>query len=179
MFDRHREIRRSNIVRRIALYFAAAVSRELMMSLSARIDDFIGAPTRRCGFLCRAAGRPESSGAEHRSARRGWSSRGTSRFTAWAERVVAAARPYRLSRFIDGLPSCHLFLSSGNRSAPAGWRVWVDRRIFKRGGRMRADRREALLDFLLDAVADEGITAFPVHVLAGLRRVVRCAQAAY
>jgi len=31
---------------------------------------------------------------------------------------------------------------------------------------MRADRREALLDFLLDAVADEGITAFPVHVLA-------------
>lgn len=44
---------------------------------------------------------------------------------------------------------------------------------------MRADRREALLDFLLDAVADEGITAFPVHVLASLRRVVRCAQVAY
>jgi len=44
---------------------------------------------------------------------------------------------------------------------------------------MRADRREALLDFLLDAVADEGITAFPVHVLASLQRVVRCARVAY
>src|SRR5262249_7039200 len=44
---------------------------------------------------------------------------------------------------------------------------------------MRADRREALLGFLLDSVADGGITPFRVHVLAGLRRVVRCAQAAY
>jgi hypothetical protein len=51
--------------------------------------------------------------------------------------------------------------------------------FFKPGGRMRTDHREALLDFLLDAVADEGITAFPVQVLASLRRVVRCAQVAY
>ena len=44
---------------------------------------------------------------------------------------------------------------------------------------MRADRREAVLDFLLDAVADEGTAPFPVHVLAGLRRVVPCAAIAY
>ena len=39
---------------------------------------------------------------------------------------------------------------------------------------MRADSREALLDFLLEAVADEGTTPFPAEVLAGLRRVFRC-----
>jgi len=39
---------------------------------------------------------------------------------------------------------------------------------------MRADRRDALVDFLLEAVADEGTTPFPADVLAGLRRVVRC-----
>ena len=39
---------------------------------------------------------------------------------------------------------------------------------------MRADRHDALLDFLLEAVADEGTTPFPASVLAGLRRVVRC-----
>ena len=44
---------------------------------------------------------------------------------------------------------------------------------------MRADRREAVLDFLLDAVADEGTAPFPAHVLAGLRRVVPCAAIAY
>jgi len=44
---------------------------------------------------------------------------------------------------------------------------------------MHADRREALLDFLLEAVADEGTTPFPAHVLAGLRRVVRCEAVSY
>ncbi|HJZ10129.1 MAG TPA: hypothetical protein VJ283_18730 [Trebonia sp.] len=32
---------------------------------------------------------------------------------------------------------------------------------------MRADRHEALVDFLLEAVADEGTTPFPANVLAG------------
>ena len=36
--------------------------------------------------------------------------------------------------------------------------------------RMRADRYEALLDFLLEAVSDDRTTPFPAHVLAGLRR---------
>jgi DNA-binding CsgD family transcriptional regulator len=44
---------------------------------------------------------------------------------------------------------------------------------------MRADRHEALLDFLLEAVADEGTTPFPASVLAGLRRVVRCEAVSY
>jgi DNA-binding CsgD family transcriptional regulator len=44
---------------------------------------------------------------------------------------------------------------------------------------MRADRREALLDFLLEAVADEGTAPFPANVLAGLRRVVRCEAVSY
>jgi DNA-binding CsgD family transcriptional regulator len=44
---------------------------------------------------------------------------------------------------------------------------------------MRADRREALMDFLLEAVADEGTTPFPVDVLAGLRRVVRSEAVGY
>jgi DNA-binding CsgD family transcriptional regulator len=44
---------------------------------------------------------------------------------------------------------------------------------------MRADRDEALLDFLLEAVADEGTTPFPTDVLAGLRRVVRCETVSY
>ena len=39
---------------------------------------------------------------------------------------------------------------------------------------MRADRRQALVDFLLMAVADQGTTPFPADVLAGLRTVVRC-----
>jgi DNA-binding CsgD family transcriptional regulator len=39
---------------------------------------------------------------------------------------------------------------------------------------MCADRREALLDFLLAAAADEGTAPFPAEVLAGLRRVIRC-----
>ena len=39
---------------------------------------------------------------------------------------------------------------------------------------MRAERREALLDFLLEAVADDGAAAFPANVLAGMRRVVGC-----
>jgi DNA-binding CsgD family transcriptional regulator len=44
---------------------------------------------------------------------------------------------------------------------------------------MRADRYEAMLDFLLDAVSDEGAATFPPHVLAGLRRVVRCDAVSY
>jgi DNA-binding CsgD family transcriptional regulator len=69
---------------------------------------------------------------------------------------------------------------SGNRSAPLGWREWVDRRIFRNGVvRMRADRHDALLGFLLEAVADEGTTPFPADVLAGLRRVVRCDAVSY
>ena len=44
---------------------------------------------------------------------------------------------------------------------------------------MRADRQDALVDFLLEAVADEGTTPFPATVLAGLRRVVRCEAVSY
>jgi DNA-binding CsgD family transcriptional regulator len=44
---------------------------------------------------------------------------------------------------------------------------------------MRTDRHEALLDFLLEAVADEGTTPFPANVLAGMRRVVRCEAVSY
>ena len=44
---------------------------------------------------------------------------------------------------------------------------------------MRADRHEALVDFLLEAVADEGTTPFPANVLAGMRRVVRCEAVSY
>ena len=44
---------------------------------------------------------------------------------------------------------------------------------------MRADRHEALLDFLLEAVADEGTTPFPADVLAGMRRVARCESVSY
>ena len=44
---------------------------------------------------------------------------------------------------------------------------------------MRADRHEALLDFLLEAVADEGTAPFPADVLAGLRRVARCESVSY
>ena len=44
---------------------------------------------------------------------------------------------------------------------------------------MRADRQDVLLDFLLEAVADEGTTPFPADVLAGLRRVVRCEAVSY
>ena len=44
---------------------------------------------------------------------------------------------------------------------------------------MRADRREALVDFLLEAVADEGTTPFPAGVLAGLRSVVRSEAVGY
>jgi DNA-binding CsgD family transcriptional regulator len=44
---------------------------------------------------------------------------------------------------------------------------------------MRSDRREALVDFLLEAVADEGTTPFPADVLASLRKVVRCDTVAY
>jgi hypothetical protein len=40
--------------------------------------------------------------------------------------------------------------------------------------RMRADRHEALKDFLLEAVADDGTTPFPANVLAGMRRVLQC-----
>jgi DNA-binding CsgD family transcriptional regulator len=45
--------------------------------------------------------------------------------------------------------------------------------------RMRADRYEALSDFLLEAVADEGTTPFPAHVLAGLRRLAQCETVSY
>ena len=44
---------------------------------------------------------------------------------------------------------------------------------------MRADRHEALVDFLLEAVADEGTTPFSANVLAGMRRVVRCEAVTY
>ncbi|HTX28911.1 MAG TPA: hypothetical protein VME19_18065 [Streptosporangiaceae bacterium] len=44
---------------------------------------------------------------------------------------------------------------------------------------MCADRREALLDFLLEAVADEGTALFPANVLAGLRRMIRCDAVSY
>jgi DNA-binding CsgD family transcriptional regulator len=44
---------------------------------------------------------------------------------------------------------------------------------------MRADRRDALLDFLLMAVADEGTTPFPTDVLAGMRRVAQCEVVCY
>jgi DNA-binding CsgD family transcriptional regulator len=44
---------------------------------------------------------------------------------------------------------------------------------------MRADRYEALLDFLLAAVSDVGAAAFPAHVLAGMRKVVQCEAVSY
>ena len=44
---------------------------------------------------------------------------------------------------------------------------------------MRADRYEAPLDFLLEAVSDQGMTPFPAHVLAGMRRVIPCETVAY
>ena len=44
---------------------------------------------------------------------------------------------------------------------------------------IRADRYEALLDFLLEAVAAEGAAPFPARVLAGMRRVVRCDAISY
>lgn len=44
---------------------------------------------------------------------------------------------------------------------------------------MRADRHEALMDFLLEAVADEGTTPFPASVLSCMRRVVRCEAVSY
>jgi DNA-binding CsgD family transcriptional regulator len=44
---------------------------------------------------------------------------------------------------------------------------------------MRANRREALVDFLLEAVADEGTTPFHADVLAGLRKVARCEAISY
>ena len=44
---------------------------------------------------------------------------------------------------------------------------------------MRTDRREAVLDFLLEAVADKGTTPFPPDVLAGLRAVARCETVCY
>jgi DNA-binding CsgD family transcriptional regulator len=43
---------------------------------------------------------------------------------------------------------------------------------------MRADQH-VLVDFLLDAVADESTTPFPAHILAGLRRVARCETVCY
>lgn len=45
--------------------------------------------------------------------------------------------------------------------------------------RVRADRYEALLGFLLAAVSDQGTTPFPAHVLAGMRQVVRCETVSY
>ena len=45
--------------------------------------------------------------------------------------------------------------------------------------RVHADRYKTLLDFLLEAVSDEGTTPFPAHVLAGMRRVVRCETVSY
>jgi hypothetical protein len=51
---------------------------------------------------------------------------------------------------------------------------------FPKGGlRMRADRYEALLDFLLEAASDDRTTPSPAHVLAGLRRLVRCETVSY
>ena len=44
---------------------------------------------------------------------------------------------------------------------------------------MRADRYEALLDFLLEAVSDQGTTPFPAHVLAGMRQVAGCETVSY
>ena len=44
---------------------------------------------------------------------------------------------------------------------------------------MRTDRREVLLGFLLEAVAEEGTSPFPVNVLGGLRGVVRCEAVSY
>jgi DNA-binding CsgD family transcriptional regulator len=44
---------------------------------------------------------------------------------------------------------------------------------------MHADRNEALLGFLLEAVSDQGTTPLPAHVLAGMRQVVRCETVSY
>src|SRR5258708_37457142 len=45
--------------------------------------------------------------------------------------------------------------------------------------RMPDKRSEALLDLLLEAVAEEGAAPFPAHVLAGLRRAVPCEAVSY
>src|SRR5215469_12131470 len=45
--------------------------------------------------------------------------------------------------------------------------------------RLPAARGEALLDFLLEAVAEEGTAPFPAHVLAALRRAVPCDAVSY
>jgi DNA-binding CsgD family transcriptional regulator len=44
---------------------------------------------------------------------------------------------------------------------------------------MRADRHQSLVDFLLEAVADDGTTPFPANVLAGMRTVVPCETVSY
>jgi DNA-binding CsgD family transcriptional regulator len=44
---------------------------------------------------------------------------------------------------------------------------------------MSEDRNDALLDFLLEAVADDGAAPFPARVLSRLRKVVRCEAVSY
>jgi DNA-binding CsgD family transcriptional regulator len=92
---------------------------------------------------------------------------------------VSAARPHGLSRFTDGLPHATLGgLVKSKRPGEAGGNTSIDV-FFGEVVRMRADRGEALLDFLLEAVAEEDTAAFPKHVLAGMRRVVRCETVSY
>jgi hypothetical protein len=44
---------------------------------------------------------------------------------------------------------------------------------------MRSAGRDALVDFLLLAIAEEGAAAFPGHVIASLRQVVPCEAVSY
>src|SRR5258707_14029635 len=69
---------------------------------------------------------------------------------------------------------------------PSATALWIGKSWFRVGGNtptgvfsMPADRSEALLDFLLEAVAEEGDAPFPAHVLAGLRRAVPCEAASF
>ncbi len=69
---------------------------------------------------------------------------------------------------------------------PSATALWIGKSWFRVGGNtptgvfsMPADRSEALLDFLLEAVAEEGAAPFPAHVLAGLRRAVPCEAVSY
>jgi DNA-binding CsgD family transcriptional regulator len=103
----------------------------------------------------------------------------TSRITVRAGRAVSAARPWGLPRFIDDPLLPFGCLGEIEALLRAGGNTSIGVFSRKRVVRMRADRRDALLDFLLMAVADDGTTPFATDILAGLRKVVRCEVVSY
>jgi DNA-binding CsgD family transcriptional regulator len=58
-------------------------------------------------------------------------------------------------------------------------RPWVDRRIFRSTMRAPSAQRDATLEFILLAAAEEGPRPFPEPVLDALRRVVPCDTVAF